>query len=117
MNSNNILISFSKYLELERGYSTHTKHSYNNDLLKFSDYLLRYVNQKHISKFIENEFDKGIGEKSISRLTTSIKAFYNFLIKNKKYIKIDLIKLFLTTLEKEHYFLMKMIYINSEIFY
>ena len=48
MNSNNILISFSKYLELERGYSTHTKHSYNNDLLKFSDYLLRYVNQKHI---------------------------------------------------------------------
>ena len=43
-----------------------------------------FFNEKQIDLIerIENEFDKGIGDKSILRLTTSIRAFYNFLIKN-----------------------------------
>ena len=74
-------------LEYVKNYSKNTIASYTSDLQIFEKYInkdLTKVNNKDISKFIETLENKN--EKTLSRYLTSLRMFYEFLLK-KDYIK------------------------------
>lgn len=73
-------------LEYVKNYSKNTILSYNNDLLKFYDYLngdLSKATTDDIKRYIKTFEDKK--EKTLARNITTLRMFYDFLIK-KKYI-------------------------------
>ncbi len=73
-------------LEYVKNYSKNTILSYNNDLLKFYDYLngdLSKATTSDIKRYIKTFEDKK--EKTLARNITTLRMFYDFLIK-KKYI-------------------------------
>ena len=73
-------------LEYVKNYSKNTILSYNNDLLKFYDYLngdLSKATTNDIKRYIKTFEDKK--EKTLARNITTLRMFYDFLIK-KKYI-------------------------------
>ena len=73
-------------LEYVKNYSKNTILSYNNDLLKFYDYLngdLSKATTSDIKRYIKTLKNKK--EKTLARNITTLRMFYDFLIK-KKYI-------------------------------
>ncbi len=87
-NWENILQDFDFYIKLERGMSDNTSKAYVSDMQKFVDYLgisgldLRpdHVKSKNLTDFIGYIAELGLSEKSQSRIISSIKAFYKYLI-------------------------------------
>jgi len=78
---------FLMYLNLEKGLSKNTIISYENDILKLSNYCLKLdlqhpdkVNKETISEFIFQIAKIGYNPKSQARLLSGIRSFYNFLI-------------------------------------
>ena len=87
-NWQNIIEEFEVYLKLERGMSVNTCFAYVQDLKKFVsfleiknlDVLPHQVKQKNLIDFIEYVAEIGLSDKSQSRIISSIKSFYKFLM-------------------------------------
>lgn len=83
---------FQDYLQLEKKYSPHTVLAYINDLNFFQNYIqinfdqtkLEEVNYSLIRSWIVAMVDNQISNSSINRKTSSLKAFYKFLLKTKQ---------------------------------
>ena len=79
---------YLNYLEKERNYSKDTIKSYRNDLYFYNNFLnKRKINYKNINKkevvlFLKNLDDLNYKNKSIARIITSIRSFYNYLVDN-----------------------------------
>ena len=76
-------------LEYAKNYSKNTISSYNSDLLIFSNYIgkdLKNINTHDIRKFIKYLSDKK--DKTLARYLTTLRMFYDFMIK-KKYIIVN----------------------------
>ncbi len=76
-------------LEYAKNYSKNTISSYNSDLLIFSNYIgkdLKNINTHDIRKFIKYLSDKK--DKTLARYLTTLRMFYDFMIK-KKYITVN----------------------------
>jgi integrase/recombinase XerD len=92
-NSNNIdfksqLNSFIDFLRFERYLSKNTIDSYQRDLLLFNSYLEEQkihfldITHENIINFLENLY-KNYTESSISRILSSLRVFYKFLLREE----------------------------------
>jgi len=76
---------FFEYILLEKGYSIHTKESYEDDLEKFFDFLkkneidLYEIEPVDITLFIAELKNKNYSESTIQRIASSLKSFLKFL--------------------------------------
>lgn len=84
-----IIQKFIDYLKVEKGYSKHTLTAYASDLKSFEDFLLKqaYSNELmavvygQIRSWIVALMESGIENRSVNRKISSLKTFYNFLLK------------------------------------
>jgi integrase/recombinase XerC len=89
---NKPLKDFLDSLKFERVYSNETIRSYQNDIEKFFDFLLKEdVNMDDVDvivirNFLTTEINAGISKRSCKRRLSSLKLFYEFCTK-KQYVK------------------------------
>ena len=86
---------FLIYLKYEKQYSSATSKNYSLDLAKFIAYLkdldiqmISHITSDHIQNYINKLNRSGLIATSLSRKTSSIRSFFNFMI-IKKIIKIN----------------------------
>ena len=81
--------NFLEYIEVEKRYSQNTIKSYRKDLMDFANFVLesegiedlRRVDKKIVRNFIVRQSGSGLTKRSINRKISSLKSFYNFLLK------------------------------------
>ena len=82
-----LLTEYLTFLNVERGLSPLTRENYARDitqLIKFSDNLeLHALQNIHIRRFIASLHSKGLGGKSIARMLSSWRGFFEFLVNRK----------------------------------
>lgn len=87
------LKQFFKFLETEKKASSNTLQSYKRDLKQFAEYLeeneIKYnkVTEKEIKEYLEFLTEQNKKPSTISRTIASIRAFYQYEVKNKKNIE------------------------------
>lgn len=87
MKNETILDQFMAYLENEKRYSIHTLSSYKDDLKSLEDFLVRegfgdLINvSPRISRFYTATLHEKYSPRSIARKISSIRSFYNFLVR------------------------------------
>lgn len=81
---------FAAYLEYEKQYSSHTLSSYLRDLSQFETWLKKneaseiiLVDNLHIRNWVSGLHRQGIGSKTLQRKLSSLRSFYNFLIRKR----------------------------------
>ena len=76
---------FLKYLNVEKKYSDNTIKSYEIDLLELYDFRTDLINidNKLVREYLDYLYSKGLKRNSISRKISSIRSFYNYLVKEK----------------------------------
>lgn len=83
------LSSFVDYLQLEKNYSNHTVEAYKNDLEEFSAFAkaeydqhqINDINYSQIRSWIVQLVNDGVTNRTINRKLSSLKSYYNFLLK------------------------------------
>jgi integrase/recombinase XerC len=91
MDLSNLIKLFLQYVEFEKKHSKHTLISYQNDLLQFENYLLHIyqinlidnINHQHVKSWLVHMINEGIKNKSIGRKISTLKSFYNFLLREQ----------------------------------
>lgn len=91
MDLSNLIKQFLQYVEFEKKHSKHTLISYHNDLLQFENYLLYIyqinlidkINHQHVKSWLVHMINEGIKNKSIGRKISTLKSFYNFLLREQ----------------------------------
>ena len=81
--------SFCVYLQFEKRLSQHTLISYQNDLGQFEKFVggqfdlfvLDEVQALHVRTWLANLKDEGISARSINRKLSTLRSFYNYLMK------------------------------------
>jgi integrase/recombinase XerC len=80
---------FVHFLISQKHYSKHTQMAYHRDLQKLSDFLFEEevqdwasVNAKILNLFVMSLHQKGLNSKSIRRILSAIRSFFNFLEKD-----------------------------------
>jgi len=83
--------SFINYLKYEKRYSAHTIVAYQNDLDQFVDFSTIVVGEFHVKEvssdmvrgWLLHLMEQGLSPRSIHRKITSVKAFYNYLMREQ----------------------------------
>ena len=83
---------FITYLDCERNYSPYTIAAYNKDLITFQDFCEKEYDIKEISSapysiirsWVVYLVESGISNRSINRKISSLKSYFNFLLKSKQ---------------------------------
>lgn len=90
---NNFINNFIDYLRFERLLSLNTIQSYRRDLNKFQNYLevkkitnIENITHEDIIHFLESLF-KSQKETSVSRILSTLRTFYRYLIRSEKILK------------------------------
>ena len=86
------LQSFIRYLSFEKRFSPHTVAAYENDLLQFGTFLkAQYemdepADAEHmmIRSWLVHLMEEKISARSVNRKISSLRTYFNFLLKNKK---------------------------------
>lgn len=84
-----MLEKFLEYLHIERRYSINTIKGYRRDLEDFNDYIvssgsslsLLQANKKSVRGFMVSLSEKGLSKRTINRKLSSLRSFYQFLLK------------------------------------
>ncbi len=84
MVSNNDLKKFIDYLKIERNYSPHTISNYSRDL----NFLINFIKNKKIERKTARDYlleleKKHYSRRSIARKLSSVRSFFNFLLREK----------------------------------
>ncbi len=87
----NMTNKFLSYLQFEKRYSPHTLLAYKNDLISFSAFLegtyeigsVEQATAVMIRSWIVNLMDEGMKARSINRKISTLKAFYNYLLREE----------------------------------
>ena len=79
---------FKEYLQYEKQYSSHTLKSYERDLSQFQKWLkdkncgdITKADNLDIRNWVAGLHRQGVGSKSLQRKLSSLRSFYNFLIR------------------------------------
>jgi integrase/recombinase XerC len=83
--------SFINYLKYEKRYSAHTVVAYKNDLDQFVDFYTIVVGEFHVKEvssdlvrgWLLHLLEQGMKPRSIHRKVTSVKSFYNYLMREE----------------------------------
>ena len=83
--------SFINYLKYEKRYSPHTVVAYKNDLDQFVEFTTIVVGEFHVKEvssdivrgWLLHLMEQGLSSRSIHRKITSVKAFYNYLMREE----------------------------------
>ncbi len=82
---------FAEHLKYEKQYSPHTLSAYQRDLKQFSEWLLKNdcddilnADNLHIRNWVAGLYRQGIGGKTLQRKLSSLRSFYQYLIRNHK---------------------------------
>ncbi|MCK3686231.1 tyrosine-type recombinase/integrase [Maribellus sp. YY47] len=83
--------SFINYLKYEKRYSPHTAVAYKNDLDQFVDFYTKMVGEFHVKEvdrdslrsWLLQMIEQGLTPRSIHRKITSVKSFYNYLMREE----------------------------------
>jgi len=81
-----ILQVFLEFLSVEKGLSLNTIQSYAHDLVKLFQFLRKEriswmkADEEGLVRFIHHQSRAGLSPRSMARLISSIKSFYNFLV-------------------------------------
>lgn len=100
------IADYLRYVQIERGLSENTIESYRLDLVEYLNFLNKQnintweVSVDQLNNFLAQEKDQGKATASIARLLSSLRRFYQWLIR-KDIIKIDPI-LKIDSPKKEH---------------
>ena len=86
-----LIEKFLDYLQFEKNYSSNTLNAYKRDLTQYNKFVVDYndklkieeVNYKIIRSWIIKMVNNNISNRSINRKVSSLKSFYNFLIKTE----------------------------------
>ena len=84
--NDNVAKKYKNYLLLEKSLSKNSIVAYMSDLEKFSAFLknedLKYtdVELDHLQQFVAQLYDIGIHARSVARIISGIKSFFNFLL-------------------------------------
>ncbi|MFD1421267.1 tyrosine recombinase XerC [Lactiplantibacillus songbeiensis] len=81
---------FLKYIRVERQYSEETAQAYREDIQAFTDFLTEnggakaYADVDHldVNVYLSALYDRHLTRNSIARKVSSLRSFYNFLVKN-----------------------------------
>lgn len=81
---------FLKYIRVERQYSEETAEAYQEDIQAFHDFLAAnggakaYTKVDHldVNVYLSSLYDRHLTRNSIARKVSSLRSFYNFLVKN-----------------------------------
>lgn len=91
---------FILYLENERRLSEHTVLAYKNDILQFIDFQelkaeedFRDINHQNFRSWIVYLIDIGVSNRSVNRKLSSLRTFFQWLLKNKVIEKNPVIKI------------------------
>ena len=83
------LTEFLRYIMIERQYSEKTKEAYHDDVINFLDFLKETGNEDYLSVTIQDIriylsqlHDRNYSRNTISRNISSLRSFYQFLVKN-----------------------------------
>ena len=81
---------FLSYLETVKQLSNHTTNSYRRDLNKFSDFLSdsaidtwQEVRESEVRSYINKERRRGLNPRSIQRILSSCRSFFNYLLQER----------------------------------
>ena len=83
---NRHIVDFERFLKYERNYSGHTVRAYMNDLAEFEEFLeknsteIEKVNSKIINLYSLNLYTKN-SKSTVSRKLTTLRSFFNFMIR------------------------------------
>lgn len=84
------LTNFLRYLDVERQYSVLTQLAYEEDIVSFYHFLdetgeadFKSVTVQEVRIYLAYLYDKRYSRNTISRKTSSLRSFYQFLLKNK----------------------------------
>ncbi len=92
-----MLVSFLKYIEIERGYSPHTLQSYGDDLTSFFIFAgvdsqnteeLKRIDHRTIRRWVSNMISQGLSTRTVNRKLSSLRSFFRFLVR-KGVIKVN----------------------------
>ena len=94
-----LIDSFLQYLRYEKGFSSHTVSSYNNDLNQYRDFVLREksvfdVKETDVSlirRWIVFLMGEGYSPLSVNRKLSALKSFYKYLVR-LKHVEVDPVK-------------------------
>lgn len=85
------IIAFIDFITIEKNFSHHTIDNYQRDLKKFSIYCLAQgiaqigaVDHHAIRDYISQRHRQGIGGKTLQRNLSSLRSFFNYLLKTKQ---------------------------------
>ena len=86
-----LIEKFLDYLQFEKNYSSNTLNAYKRDLTQYNKFVVDYndklkieeVNYKIIRSWIVKMVNNNVSNRSINRKVSSLKSFYNFLIKTE----------------------------------
>ena len=85
--------SFIDYLKVVKNFSEHTTKNYKRDLDKFIGFLsdnstsLEKCDEQDIRLFVNQERRKGLSPRSIQRVLSSCRSFFNYLVEHKGFEK------------------------------
>lgn len=85
--------SFIDYLKVVKNFSEHTTKNYKRDLDKFIKFLsdnstsLERCDEQDIRLFVNRERRKGLSPRSIQRILSSCRSFFNYLVEHKGFEK------------------------------
>ncbi|PSL43290.1 tyrosine recombinase XerD subunit [Salsuginibacillus halophilus] len=85
------LDDFFHYIRVERGLSDHTVRSYARDLKGYQQFLKaegytswQQVTASDVSAYMTRLHDRGKSQATLARLTSSVRSFHQFLVREKK---------------------------------
>lgn len=93
--------SFIRYLQFEKRCSPHTVTAYEHDLLQFGTYLKEQYEMEELSdaehtmirSWLVQLIEKKVSARSVNRKISSLRTYFNFLLKNSKVKRNPMLKI------------------------
>lgn len=100
--------AFLNYLEKERRYSAHTVTAYRNDLIQLTDFLAvefeisnpKEANSQMLRSWMASLVENGLNNRSVNRKISTVKSYYNFLLRKSEIEKLPTHKLMTLKIKK-----------------
>jgi len=85
-----MLASFIKYLDIEKGYSSHTIRSYGDDLISFFRFAgieptnvdaFNHITHRTVRAWVSTLIGQGLSTRSVNRKLSSLRTFFRYLLR------------------------------------